>query len=177
LRNPNATKQEPTSTQPKKVGESITNHLSPRLKGAKLWVVLFWLTKYDGQAPLGEKMTGGANVAVVWAWAIAACWRSRGGVGGGELVAAPTAAGSATTAVAASPQRQRSTFLDLASRWLPGWQDILVVVSAGTVLRWHHRGWRAYWRWRSRHGARAGRHPIAPEPELQALIGRMAAEN
>src|SRR6516165_4980414 len=45
-------------------------------------------------------------------------------VGGGELVPAATAAGTATTAVAASPQRQRSTFLDpgqpsMASRSRP----------------------------------------------------------
>jgi hypothetical protein len=36
-----------------------------KLKGAKLWAVLFWLTKCDGQPPLCEKVTGGANVAVV----------------------------------------------------------------------------------------------------------------
>jgi hypothetical protein len=52
-------------------------------------------------------------------------------------------------------------FWILASRCFPGWQDILVVVSAATVLRWYHRGWRAYWRWRSRRGPKAGRHPIA----------------
>src|ERR1700720_4371967 len=43
------------------------------------------------------------------------------------------------------------------------------------VLRWHHRGWRAYWRRRSRWGGKAGRRPIAPE--LRDLIRRMAAEN
>jgi hypothetical protein len=43
-----------------------------------------------------------------------------GGVDGGELVPAATAASTATTAVAASPQRQRSTFLDLGEPMVPG---------------------------------------------------------
>jgi hypothetical protein len=54
-----------------------------------------------------------------WAWAIAAL-EVEGGVGGGELVPAATAASTATTAVAASPQRQRSTFLDRGEPMVPG---------------------------------------------------------
>jgi transposase InsO family protein len=43
-------------------------------------------------------------------------------------------------------------------------------------LRWHRRGWRAYWSWRSRRQpGRSGRHPIPQE--LQALIPRLTAEN
>ena len=61
------------------------------------------------------------------------------------------------------------------SRWFPGWRDILLVVTAATVLRWQRRGWKAYWRRRCRRGGHAGRRPIAQE--LQALIRRMAAEN
>jgi hypothetical protein len=37
---------------------------------------------------------------------------------------------------------------------------------------WHRRGWRSYWRCRSKRGAEVGRRPIAPE--LRALIGHMA---
>jgi hypothetical protein len=63
-----------------------------------------------------------------------------------------------------------------ASRWFAGWRNSLLIVKPETVLRWHRRGWRAYWSWRSnRQRRRSGRQPI-PE-ELQALIGRMAAEN
>jgi hypothetical protein len=53
-----------------------------------------------------------------WAWR--GLLEVEGGVGGGELVPAATAAGTATTAVAASPQRQRSTFLDLGEPMVPG---------------------------------------------------------
>jgi hypothetical protein len=115
---------------------------------------LFWLTKYDGQAPLCEKMTGGAIVAVV-GMGYRGLLDVEGGVGGGELLLAATAAGTATTAVAASPLRQRSTFLDLGEPMV-GWQDILVVVRAAAVPRWHDRGWRAYWRWRSMRSRRVG---------------------
>jgi hypothetical protein len=41
------------------------------------------------------------------------------------------------------------------------------------VIRWHRRGWRLYWTWRSR--ARLGRPRLSPE--VRALIGRMAFEN
>jgi putative transposase len=63
-----------------------------------------------------------------------------------------------------------------ASRWFAGWRHWLLIVKPETVLRWHRRGWRAYWSWRSnRQRRRSGRQPIPQE--LQALIGRMAAEN
>jgi len=54
------------------------------------------------------------------------------------------------------------------------WRDCLLIVKPQTVLRWHARGWRAYWRWRSR-ARMAGRKRIALE--VRALIGRMAREN
>jgi hypothetical protein len=109
-----------------------------------------------------------------WAWAIAACWRSRT-----ALVAENLCLRQQLLVLRRRQLRPRLSDRDrrfwiLASRWFPGWQDILVVVSAATVLRWHRRGWRAYWRWRSRRGAKAGRHAIAQE--LQVLIRRMAAE-
>jgi putative transposase len=63
-----------------------------------------------------------------------------------------------------------------ASRWFAGWRNSLLIVRPETVLRWHRRGWRAYWSWRSnRRRRRSGRQPIPQE--LQALIERMAAEN
>jgi hypothetical protein len=30
------------------------------------------------------------------------------------------------------------------------WRRHLVVVTPGTVIRWHRAGWRLYWRWKSR---------------------------
>jgi hypothetical protein len=63
-----------------------------------------------------------------------------------------------------------------ASRWFSGWRNSLLVVKPETVLKWHRRGWRAYFSWRSRRRrCSSGRRPIAQE--LQALIRRMAAEN
>jgi len=66
-------------------------------------------------------------------------------------------------------------FWILASRWLPRWRVALLVVTSETVLRWHRKGWKAYWRWRSRPRGRSGRKPLSPE--VRMLIRRMAAEN
>src|SRR5262249_49274526 len=69
-----------------------------------------------------------------------------------------------------SPPRLADTdgrFWILASRWFPVWRDVLLIVQPETVLRWPRRGWRAYWRWRSRRRGTSGRRPISPE--LMAL--------
>src|SRR5215831_2574840 len=49
----------------------------------------------------------------------------------------------------------------------------LLVVTPETVIRWHRRGWRLFWRWRSR--ARIGRPRISPE--VRDLIATMARDN
>ena len=36
------------------------------------------------------------------------------------------------------------------SRLWPGWRRALVIVQPQTVLAWHRRGFRLYWRWKSR---------------------------
>lgn len=66
-------------------------------------------------------------------------------------------------------------FWILACRWLPHWREPLLIVTPATVLRWHRKGWKAYWHWRSRPRGRPGRKPISPD--LKALIRRMATEN
>jgi hypothetical protein len=66
-------------------------------------------------------------------------------------------------------------FWILASRWFSDWRNPLLIVKPETVLGWQRAGWRAYWTWRSSRQARGGRPAI--RGELQALIGRMAAEN
>jgi hypothetical protein len=67
-------------------------------------------------------------------------------------------------------------FWIIASRWFGGWHDSLLIVKPEAMLRWHRRGWRAYWSWRSRRQwGRGGRRSI--RPELQALIRRITTEN
>ncbi len=63
----------------------------------------------------------------------------------------------------------------LASRCFAGWRDALLVVQPETVLRWHRKGWRAYWRWRSQGRKGGGRPRILRE--LRELIRRTAREN
>ena len=58
-------------------------------------------------------------------------------------------------------------------RFWPHWRDTLVIVKPATVIRWHRRGFRLYWRSISKRGP--GRPPIPAE--LQTLIRRLASEN
>ena len=53
-----------------------------------------------------------------------------------------------------------------------GWRDALVNVKPDTFIRWHRRGFRLLWRWKSRPPGR----PRLPK-DLQRLIREMAAEN
>ena len=50
--------------------------------------------------------------------------------------------------------------------------DAMVLVKPATVVHWHRKGFRLYWRWRSR---RPGRPKIATE--IRALIRRMSKAN
>jgi transposase InsO family protein len=59
------------------------------------------------------------------------------------------------------------------SRLYPSLLDAIIIVKPETVLRWHRRGFRAYWRWKS--WRRAGRPRI--DRGLRALIRRMSREN
>ncbi len=56
----------------------------------------------------------------------------------------------------------------------PAWRDALCLVKPGTVLRWHRKGWRAYWRWKSK-ARRCGRPTIGWK--LVRLIHRLSMEN
>ena len=51
------------------------------------------------------------------------------------------------------------------------WQAALVVVKTSTFIRWHRKGFRLYWRWKSRGG-----RPSLPK-EIRQLIARMVREN
>jgi hypothetical protein len=76
------------------------------------------------------------------------------------------------------PKRVRLLNIDrLLMVWLyrlyPSLLDAIIIVQPETVIRWHQRGFRAYWRWKSRHIA--GRPRI--DSEVRALIRRMNREN
>ena len=60
------------------------------------------------------------------------------------------------------------------SRIWSGWREALVLVRPETVIRWHRRGFRLYWRWKSR-SRRPGRPSI--EVELRDLILEMHRAN
>jgi hypothetical protein len=51
------------------------------------------------------------------------------------------------------------------------WRDALVIVKPETLIRWHRRGFRLFWRWK----CRAGR-PRLPQ-YIRQLIAQMAVEN
>jgi hypothetical protein len=56
---------------------------------------------------------------------------------------------------------------------LPTHLNAVTVVNPETVIRWHRRGFRAYWRWKSRR--QGGRRKI--DGEIRDLIRRMSKEN
>src|SRR5580704_17730889 len=58
-------------------------------------------------------------------------------------------------------------------RFFPAILNAITVVKPETVIRWHRRGFRAYWRWKSRR--RGGRPKI--DREIRDLIRRMSKEN
>jgi len=58
-------------------------------------------------------------------------------------------------------------------RLYPSLLDAIVIVQPETVIRWHRRGFRAYWHWKSRHVG--GRPRI--DSEIRVLIRRMSREN
>jgi hypothetical protein len=66
----------------------------------------------------------------------------------------------------------RAFWIALFRLW-PRWKEVLVIVKPDTVVRWHHKGFRLYWRWISKRGP--GRPRISKE--VQALIRRFALEN
>ncbi len=66
-----------------------------------------------------------------------------------------------------------------STRWLIAflsrvfdWRSALVVVKPDTLIRWHRKGFRLFWCWKSRPAGR----PRLPK-DLQGLIRKMAAEN
>lgn len=62
----------------------------------------------------------------------------------------------------------------LLARHYSRWRELLVIVRPETVIRWHRRGFKAYWRLKSQR-RRPGRPPTPHE--TRELIRRMAREN
>ena len=58
-------------------------------------------------------------------------------------------------------------------RMFPSILNAITVVKPETVIRWHRRGFRAYWRWKS---SRVGGRPKI-DREIRDLIQRMSKEN
>src|SRR5262245_50280855 len=68
--------------------------------------------------------------------------------------------------------RDRPLLVWITRNW-PNLLDLAQVVKPETILRWHRAGFKAFWRWKSRH--RAGRPKI--DRELRDLIRQMNKEN
>jgi putative transposase len=69
------------------------------------------------------------------------------------------------------PDDSTRWLMSFLSRWFD-WRNALVVVQPETLIRWHRKGFRLFWRWKSRS---VGRPRLLKD--LQALIRQMAAEN
>lgn len=69
--------------------------------------------------------------------------------------------------------RDRALWDVLSMIWT-GWRDALYVVQPDTVVRWHRRGFRYYWRWKSRQ-----QYPGRPRVsrEVRELIRQMSTDN
>jgi len=65
-------------------------------------------------------------------------------------------------------------FWILLSRFWSNWQEALIVVKPDTVVRWHKKGFKLFWRYKSRLRG-PGRPPISPD--VRNLILRMAKAN
>jgi putative transposase len=62
----------------------------------------------------------------------------------------------------------------ILSRFWKQWRSALVTVKPETVIGWHRKGFRLYWRWKSRAG-KCGRPRVSPE--TRELIRQMSTAN
>ena len=70
-------------------------------------------------------------------------------------------------------RRDRIMWVWLAKLWPSGWRQHLAIVQPETVIKWHRKGWKLYWTWRSR--TRLGRPRLSQE--VRDLIGAMSRDN
>ena len=69
--------------------------------------------------------------------------------------------------------RDRIFWVWVRRLWPRGWRHHLLLVQPETVLRWHRKGWRLYWSWKSR--TSLGRPRLSGE--VRDLIARISQEN
>ena len=60
------------------------------------------------------------------------------------------------------------------SRFWPQWRECLMLVKPDTVFSWHRKGFRLFWKWKSRRG-KTGRPGVSRE--IRDLIRNMSAAN
>jgi hypothetical protein len=65
-------------------------------------------------------------------------------------------------------------FWIILSRFWNNWREALVIVKPDTVVRWHKKSFKIFWKLKSRQKG-SGRPPISPE--TRDLILKMAAAN
>ena len=65
-------------------------------------------------------------------------------------------------------------FWIMLCRFWSNWREALVIVKPDTVVRWHKKGFKIFWRFKSRQKG-SGRPPVSPE--IRDLILKMAAAN
>ena len=71
-------------------------------------------------------------------------------------------------------RRVDRVFWVLLSRFWDGWRECLTIVKPATVLVWHRKGFKLFWRWKSRRrGLGRPRIPV----EVRRLIIEMAEMN
>lgn len=71
-------------------------------------------------------------------------------------------------------RRRGRMFWCLLSRIWDDWQSVLVIVQPATVIGWHRKGFKLFWRWKSRDG-KIGRPKVARE--IRKLIRQISCEN
>ena len=64
-------------------------------------------------------------------------------------------------------------FFSLAKGLLNNWKDNLVIVKPETVIKWHRKGFKLFWKMKSKH--KGGRERI--DIETRKLIIQIAEEN
>ena len=69
--------------------------------------------------------------------------------------------------------RDRRFWVWLSRLW-PHWRSVLRIVQPDTVLKWHKRGFKLYWRWKSQ-PRQVGRPPV--DKDIRDLIRQMARQN
>jgi len=62
----------------------------------------------------------------------------------------------------------------LLAKWVPNWKQVLQIIQPDTLLRWHRKGFRLFWKLKSRRPVQM--QPKRLAPETIALIERMARD-